>query len=213
MPHCERYLLTIRVTNSPYWGVCTIKRLRAIIGPDAQRSQLRGDLTSGSKSELIALIGVVIMNYAASDPKDYVYGTGGMSTLRIAADYSSATAVGDVYQEFAAHWLAWDHRAKGEIRSNIIGLEELCNLWFLERAGIGYPWESYSGMTSWAPNFAGVAKYAYERKHISTMRSLLQEGVGATLASFRQICARRHSRALSYNVEPSSLVESPTSDQ
>jgi hypothetical protein len=140
MPHCEGYLMTIRVPNSPYWGVCTIKRLRAIIEPDAQRFQLRGDLTSGSKSEFIALIGVVIMNYAASDPKDYVYGTGGMSTLRVPADYSSATAVGDVYQEFAAYWLAWDHRAKGEIRSNTIGLEELCNLWFLEHAGIGYPW-------------------------------------------------------------------------
>jgi hypothetical protein len=94
------------------------------------------------------------IEYQATNPKDYIYGMAGVTGIRSLMDYSSNTTVAQVYQNFVAHWL----------ETLAISIEEVpqpapsCQLWFLALAGLGFDWKGISGLPSWAPNFAGIAK-------------------------------------------------------
>jgi hypothetical protein len=90
--------------------------------------------------------------YLATNPKDYVYAMGSVSGIRMRIDYAKTTTVADVYRLLIVVWLqSLELITRQRIDS------PLCNLWFLELAGCGFPWERDGSLTSWLPNFAGIA--------------------------------------------------------
>lgn len=78
----------------------------------------------------------------ASHPKDHVYGTLGISSLRIVPDYSSDKSVGDVYVEFVTAIMEGDKES---------------GLFFLSMAGIGL-FENNLKLPSWVPNFPEISQ-------------------------------------------------------
>ncbi|CAN9171890.1 unnamed protein product [Alternaria alternata] len=91
-----------------------------------------------------------LSTYAATNPKDLVYGLMAVSGFTLAIDYSPAKTVADVYCDFVAKWLS------------TCGPESLKrdggDLWFLAHAGIGHSWEMIPGLPSWAPNFVAISE-------------------------------------------------------
>ena len=91
-----------------------------------------------------------LSTYAATNPKDLVYGLMAVSGFTLAVDYSPAKTVADVYCDFVAKWLS------------TCGPESLKrgggDLWFLAHAGIGHSWEMIPGLPSWAPNFVAISE-------------------------------------------------------
>ena len=91
-----------------------------------------------------------LSTYAATNPKDLVYGLMAVSGFTLAVDYSPAKTVADVYCDFVAKWLS------------TCGPESLKrgggDLWFLAHAGIGHSWEVIPGLPSWAPNFVAISE-------------------------------------------------------
>lgn len=90
---------------------------------------------------MLARIGSIC---GASHPKDHVYGTLGLSSLRIIPDYSSEKSVGDVYVEFV---------------SAVMEGDEESGLSFLSQAGIGL-FENDLKLPSWVPNFPEISQGA-----------------------------------------------------
>jgi hypothetical protein len=104
--------------------------------------------------------------YRASNPKDYVYGFQGVSGGRLKIDYTAQKTVAQVYQDYATYWLDTWVADPERYRSSI------CDLWFLELAGIGFFWQKVPGLPSWAPNFVGIAEceFSDHRIHASAPR-------------------------------------------
>ena len=106
--------------------------------------------------------GFPLIRYApscrASNPKDYVYALQGISGDRIQTDYSAQKTVAQVYQDYAAHWLG---TCITDPERSSLGI---CDLWFLELAGVGFFRQALPGLPSWAPDFAGVAQ-AIQQDH------------------------------------------------
>ncbi|CAI9629832.1 hypothetical protein GT037_007180 [Alternaria burnsii] len=91
-----------------------------------------------------------LSTYAATNPKDLVYGLMGVSGFTLAIDYSPAKTIANVYCDFVAKWLS---------TCGPESLKSSCgDLWFLAHAGIGHAWEMIPGLPSWAPNFVAISK-------------------------------------------------------
>jgi hypothetical protein len=96
------------------------------------------------------------LNYRATDAKDYVYAIGGVTGLRIPADYSPGITVAEVYHGYVVRWLtalAW-----GEASDVDTGRRIVCDLWFLAYAGIGFLWKPIQDLPSWVSNLKGYAE-------------------------------------------------------
>ncbi|KUJ13434.1 HET-domain-containing protein [Mollisia scopiformis] len=78
----------------------------------------------------------------ASNPKDHVYGTLGLSSLHIVPDYSSDKSVGDVYAEYVSAVMEGDRES---------------GLFFLSEAGIGL-FENDLKLPSWVPNYPEISQ-------------------------------------------------------
>ncbi|CAN9174373.1 unnamed protein product [Alternaria sp. RS040] len=92
-----------------------------------------------------------LSTYAATNPKDLVYGLMAVTGFTLAIDYSPAKTVADVYCDFVAKWLSTC--GPGSFK-NTGG-----DLWFLALAGIGHPWEIIPELPSWAPNFVAISEF------------------------------------------------------
>ncbi|KAH7084244.1 heterokaryon incompatibility protein-domain-containing protein [Paraphoma chrysanthemicola] len=134
--------------NAGRWSVNLRERNAALESND--RSTL---VTSVSLIMSIHLSGKAVL-YRATDPKDYVYGMGGVVDSRIRTDYGEAHSVAQVYQDHVSEWFIRRVGAPGQSFQDIEGGPDL---WFLDLAGIGFPRQPFLGLPSWAPNFAGVA--------------------------------------------------------
>jgi hypothetical protein len=89
--------------------------------------------------------------YAATNPKDLVYGLMAVLGFTLAIDYSPAKTVADVYCDFVAKWLSTCGPESYELSGG--------DLWFLAHAGIVHSWEVIPRLPSWAPNFVAISKF------------------------------------------------------
>jgi len=102
--------------------------------------------------------------HQATDPKDLIYGLLGVSGIQIEPDYSTQKTAASVYCDFVAQWFR-----DGLCNSGDDFGDNLCDLWFLSDAGVGYTFsEACPNLPSWAPNMIGIsiARTEYDNKRV-----------------------------------------------
>jgi len=93
------------------------------------------------------------MYYQATDPKDLIYGLLGVTGIQIEPDYSTQKTAASVYCDFVAQWFR-----DGLCNSGDDFEDNICDLWFLSDAGVGYTFsEACPNIPSWAPNMIGIS--------------------------------------------------------
>lgn len=166
-PHCvpigEWTCVTEFGAADAYTRICTLKACTNI--EDRTRGyeiiSTTDSLNEAARKELFEaaickfIMGERGLHYEATNAKDYVYGFGGVTGIRMPTDYTSGTTVAQVYQEYVVQWL--NALVLGEAVEGEPCYKLKCDLWFLTYAGIGFLWTPIPGLPSWVPNLKGVA--------------------------------------------------------
>jgi hypothetical protein len=92
-------------------------------------------------------LGRSLHNIRATYPKDYVYGLGGVTGIRIPVDYGTDVTVSQVYQTYVSYWLTG--LARKRQFSDWDDAEHVCEeLWFLDTAETGFLWKDIPDLPS-----------------------------------------------------------------
>jgi hypothetical protein len=146
-----------------WYKIVTAKRLVKI-----RRWSQECNATVGLFSDVVDILAI---QYQATNPKDYVYGLGGVTGSCMGVDYSDSKTVAQTYQDYVAYILLIN-RAQSETAPNSILTRsgtKYSVAWFFQVAGVGYYWDTFPGLPSWAPNFAGVAREYHHQSRSTTI--------------------------------------------
>lgn len=147
-----------RVRESKYLSMAKIENARSFV-------EMRASYWSQALDNDFCRTGMKkydnFSNYAATNPKDLVYGLLAVFGVTLEIDYSPAKTVADVYCDFVKKWLSTCRPESLELGGG--------DLWFLAHAGIGHSWEDIQGLPSWAPNFVAISKFAEVQGRIFCM--------------------------------------------
>jgi hypothetical protein len=183
--------LSVFTWSSLISGMLTIQRIGrgklVLSGRRFRQDELigyKGHDVSQSVKFRFSLAFAIHDHYQATDPKDYVYGFLGISGIDLKADYSDSKTVADVYRDYVEKWLLYCSEPHHEPDD----LENLGQLFFLNHAGMGYFWETPEGLSSWAPNFVGIANAKKEdRKRFRDLSHRADKGVFTTISEYPRL--------------------------